>query len=126
MRSKYHNKKVVIDGHKFDSQKEGRYYLYLKNLLEQGAISNLRMQVPYEVIPAIWEDEVKHLKTKDKTVKKCVQRATYYLADFVYTVTETGKEEVIDVKSAATKKKESYRLKKKMMRAFNGIDVIEV
>lgn len=126
MRSKYHNKKVVIDGHKFDSQKEGRYYLYLKELLEQGVISNLRMQVPYEVIPAIWEDEVRHLKTKDKTVKKCVQRATYYLADFVYIVTETGKEEVVDVKSAATKKKESYRLKKKMMRAFNGIDVIEV
>ena len=29
---KYHNKKVIIDGKKFDSQKEGNYYLKLKML----------------------------------------------------------------------------------------------
>lgn len=28
---KYHNTKVVIDGHQFDSKAEGAYYLYLKN-----------------------------------------------------------------------------------------------
>ena len=126
IRPKYGNKKVTLDGHTFDSRKEAKYYLYLKNLERQGAISNLRLQVPYEIVPAIYETQTVHLKTKDKTVEKCVQKAVHYLADFVYTVTETGKEEVVDVKSAATREDKVYVLKKKMMRAFNGITITEV
>ena len=124
-RPKYGNKKVTLDGHTFDSRKEAKYYLYLKNLEKLGVISNLRLQVPYEIVPAIYETQTVHLKTKDKTVEKCVQKAVHYLADFVYTVNETGKEEVVDVKSAATREDKVYILKKKMMRAFNGITIIE-
>lgn len=126
IRPKYGNKKVTIDGHIFDSRKEANYYLYLKSLEKTGAISNLRLQVPYEIVPAIYETQTVHLKTKDKTVEKCVQKAVHYLADFVYTVTETGREEVVDVKSAATREDKVYVLKKKMMRAFNGISIVEV
>lgn len=124
--NKYRNTKTVVDGITFDSKKEASYYLFLKQKERDGEISNLRMQVPYEVIPEVWEDETKHLKTKDKVVRRCVQRATHYVADFVYTVNETGEEEVVDVKSFITRKNAEYRLKKKMMRAFKGISIIEV
>lgn len=124
--SKYKNKKVVIDGMTFDSTKEGRFYLFLKEKEKNGDVSNLRRQVPYELIPEVWEDEIKHLKTKDKIVKRCVQRATHYLADFVYTDSVTGEDVVIDVKSDYTRRLSDYRLKKKMMRAFKGISIIEV
>lgn len=124
--NKYRNTKTIVDGITFDSKKEANYYLFLKQKEADGEISNLRMQVPYEVIPEVWEDEVKHLKTKDKIVRRCVQRATHYVADFVYTVCETGLDEVVDVKSFITRKNPEYRLKKKMMRAFKGISIIEV
>lgn len=124
--SKYKNKKVVIDGMTFDSTKEGRFYLFLKEKEKNGEVSNLRRQVPYELIPEVLEDEIKHLKTKDKIVKRCVQRATHYLADFVYTDSVTGEDVVIDVKSDYTRRLSDYRLKKKMMRAFKGISIIEV
>lgn len=124
--NKYRNTKTIVDGITFDSKKEANYYLFLKQKEADGEISNLRMQVPYEVIPEVWEDEVKHLKTKDKIVRRCVQRATHYVADFVYTVCETGNDEVVDVKSFITRKNPEYRLKKKMMRAFKGISIIEV
>lgn len=124
--SKYKNKKTEVDGIVFDSGKEASYYRFLKEQEEVGEISNLRMQVSYEIIPAVWEDRVVHLKTKDKVVRHCVQRATHYVADFVYTVTATGLEEIIDVKSAITRKNPAYRLKKKMMRAFHNIEVVEI
>jgi len=124
--SKYLNKKVVHDGIEFDSTKEGDYYLYLKQKQEVGEISCLRMQVPYEVIPAVWGERVKHLKTKDKVERVCRQRATYYYADFVYVETATGKEIVVDVKSEYTRKLSDYTLKKKMMLAFKGIELTEV
>ena len=79
--SKYHNKPVVYDGIKFISTKEGNYYLYLKQLQENGEISNLRMQVPYEIIPAVWGERTVQLKTKTKQVKYSIQKATHYLAD---------------------------------------------
>lgn len=127
--SKYHNKVCYADGHKFDSEKERDYYWILKEKLRSNKISNLRLQVKYEVIPGVSgiKEEVKHLKKGDKIVQKkyCVQRPTYYFADFVYIDNETGKENVIDVKSVATIKKEAYKLKKKMLRV-KGIEIIEV
>lgn len=124
--NKYRNTKTTVDGITFDSKKEAGYYLFLKQKERDGDVSNLRMQVPYELIPAVYEDEVVHLKTKDKVVTRCVQRATHYVADFVYTVNATGEDEVVDVKSYITRKNPEYRLKKKMMLAFNGIKILEV
>ena len=120
---KYHNKPVVYDGIKFDSTKEGNYYLYLKQLQENGEISNLRLQVPYEVIPAVWGEKTVQLKTKTKTVKYSIQKATKYLADFVYVDTKTGVEHVIDVKGKTAPLTEGFELKRKMMRAYLGITV---
>ena len=128
--SKYHNKKVQIDGMWFDSKKEGNYYLYLKQLQGQGLISQLQTQVPFELLPAVKDIriKVKHLKSGDKEVESeyVKQRPTYYYADFVYIDTRTGRREVVDVKSAATRKKDAYVLKKKMMLALKGIEILEV
>lgn len=124
--NKYRNTKTTVDGITFDSKKEAGYYLFLKQKERDGEVSNLRMQVPYELIPAVYEEDVVHLKTKDKVVTRCVQRATHYVADFVYTVNATGEDEVVDVKSYITRRNPEYRLKKKMMLAFNGIKILEV
>ena len=120
---KYGNKKTTVDGMVFDSKKEARYYMLYKQREKDGKISNLRMQVPFELIPAIYRDETVHLKTKDKIVRRCVQKAVKYIADFVYVNNDTGKEEVIDAKGFRTKE---YKLKKKMMLAFKDIEIIEV
>ena len=119
--NKYHAKKVIFDGITFDSKKEGLYYLRLKDMLRSGEISNLRMQVPYELLPAIYKDEVVHMKTKDKVVKKLVQRAVTYVADFVYE--KDGAEYVIDTKGMRLA---DYILKKKMMLALKGIEIVEI
>ena len=121
--NKYHNTKTEVDGIVFDSKKEAKYYLYLKQLEKEGKVSDVRRQVPYELVPAIWEDTVVHLKTKDKTVRRLVQRAINYVADFVYTDTLTGTTQVVDAKGLRL---DTYKLKKKMMRAFHGIDIKEV
>ena len=121
--NKYLNKKTVIDGITFDSRKEARFYMIYKQMEKDGEISDLKMQVPFELIPPIYKDEVKHLKTKDKVVKKLVQRAVHYVADFVFTDNLTGNTEVVDTKGFRTKE---YMLKKKMMLAFKNIEIKEV
>lgn len=126
MRTKYYNKKTTVDGITFDSQKEANYYLYLKSEQDAGNISNLKLQVPFEIIPAVYGRRVRHLKTKDKIEQYCIQKSTHYVADFVYVETKTGKQVVVDVKSPITRKNPEYRLKKKMMLAFKQIDIMEV
>lgn len=123
--SKYLNKKTEVDGILFDSRKEAKYYLYLRTLEKTGEIQNLRRQVSYEIIPAVYREETKQLKTKTKTITKCVQQAAHYIADFVYDL-PNGETVVVDVKSVITRKNAEYRLKKKMMLAFNGIEIKEV
>lgn len=121
-KAKYGSKKVTFDGLEFDSKKEMYRYIRLKSMQEEGLISDLCMQVPYEIIPAVYEEETVQLKTKVKIVTKCVQRAAYYVADFVYK-DKDGNEVVEDAKGMRTEK---YLLKKKMMRAFLGITIKEV
>lgn len=128
--NKYHNKPKWVDGIKFDSGKEADYYVYLKQLEKEGTISNLQMQVPFELLPTVHgtKTKVKHLKRGDKEIEVDYvrQKATNYYADFVYIITATGQREVVDVKSAITRKKDAYILKKKMMLALKGIEIIEV
>jgi hypothetical protein len=78
---------------------------------QAGEISNLRYHVNFELIPAITEDVVVHLKTKDKIVTKTIQTAIFYECDFVYTISSNGEEVYEDFKGVET---DVFKLKKKL------------
>jgi len=121
-KNKYNAKKVTICGIDFDSKKEGMRYLLLKDMERQGEIHDLRLQVPFELLPPIYREETVQLKTKTKTVTKLVQRAVHYVADFVYTDRQ-GIQHVEDTKGLRLP---DYILKKKMMLALLNIEITEI
>ena len=102
-RSKYGNRKVVVDGMKFDSQKEADYYLgVLLPMWKAGELKLLARQVPFDLPGGI-----------------------RYIADFV-AVDREGAVRVIDTKSEATRRIRVYINKKKQMRAIWKIEIEEV
>lgn len=107
--SKYHNKKCVYKGIKFDSLKEMRYYAKLELLEKAGEISELKRQVEFILIETF--------KLEDKTYRK-----TKYIADFTYKDKE-GKYHIVDTKGFKTPE---YLLKKKLMAWKYGIEIEEV
>lgn len=122
--SKYHSKKVTVDGIAFDSRKESKRYKELLLLERAGAISLLGRQVRFELFPAVYEEYERYSEKTGKRLKngrRCVERAVYYIADFVYQ--KDGKTIVEDAKGFKTKE---YVLKRKMMRHILGIEVKEI
>lgn len=110
--SKYGAKKTVFHGITFDSQKEAQRYAELR-LLERGkAISDLRLQVKFELIPAQYDEN-----------GKLIERAVNYVADFVYIDLKTCKHIVEDTKGVKTK---DYIIKRKLMLKEYGIRIREV
>jgi hypothetical protein len=101
-KSKYNNVKVEFDGYTFDSIRERNYYVLLRARETEGEITELRLQVGYEL-------------------NEGGSHSLKYFADFVYV--ESGKEYVIDVKGFRTA---TYRKKKKLMKQVYGIEIIEV
>lgn len=101
-RSKFNAKKVSIDGNNFDSKLEADRYLELKLLEKQGVISELVFHKKYPLYV--------------NNILICS-----YEADFVYK--SNGKEIVEDTKGFLTKE---YKIKKKLMSAVYGIDIVEV
>lgn len=121
---KYNNKKVEFQGMTFDSKREFERYLVLMDAQKKGIISGLERQVKFELLPQITEEEVVHLKTKDKIVEKVVQQAVHYICDFKYV--KDGKIVIEDVKIAKSLLPPEYILKEKMMRYLNGITIKRV
>ena len=123
---KYNNTKVEFDNIKFDSKREMKRYLVLKEAQDKGIITDLELQPKYELIPAIREEYIKHLKTKDKVETRTVQLAITYTADFRYQ--KDGATVVEDVKAspnmAALDK--AFLLKEKMFRYFFGFPIKRV
>lgn len=111
-RQKYGNSKVEYQGKSFDSKREMQRYIVLKEAEERGLISDLQTQVVFELVPAITEEYVKHLKTKDKIETRVAQRAILYKADFVYI--KDGEEVVEDVKVAKGLIPKEFALKEKL------------
>lgn len=95
-KSRYTTYKPVIDGVRFDSLMEGRYYLFLLQEKEAGQIDSFKMQVTYNLQPSFRKNK--------KTF-----RAIDYVADFV--VEAKGKTYVIDTKGKETVE---FKLKKKL------------
>lgn len=123
-RSKYGNKKVKYEGLKFDSEKERDRYIFLKEQEKLGNIQDLQLQVRYELIPAIKEEYVEHLKTKDKVKTRTIQLAITYTCDFQYY--KNGELVIEDVKSHPKMLTKEYALKKKMLFALKGLKITEV
>lgn len=120
-RHKYSAQKVIYDGITFHSKKEGRRYLDLKLLEKSGKISELKLQVPYPLIPNIYIDTMIWEFTFEKgKMNRCIQRGTFYIADFAYM--EKGKEVVEDVKGFRTA---TYRKKANQMKKIYGITILE-
>lgn len=122
--TKYNNKRVEVDGVVYDSKREYERWLLLKDAEEQGIITDLQRQVKFELIPAVIEEYVEHLKTKDKIRTRVLQRPITYTADACYY--KDGEYVVEDLKVSPKVKTDKYILKNKMMFALKGIRIKEV
>lgn len=107
---KYGNTRVEDAGITFDSKAEHKRWQYLVMLEKAREISNLRLQVSFELIPAQMTPSGKKI------------RPTTYIADFCYD-DSSGRPVCEDVKGVETPE---YRLKKKLMLHVHGIEIKEV
>ncbi len=96
--SKFHNKKTIVDGIKFDSEMESHYYIYLKQLKEIGKVVDFVLQPTYLLQEGF--------NLNGKRI-----RPITYKADFKV-IYKDGHEEVIDVKGKLT---EEFKIKRKML-----------
>ena len=105
---KYGNKKVEVDGEKFDSKKEFARYQQLQMMERAGEITDLKRQVKFELAPAV-------------IIKGKKRPPLAYIADHVYV--QNGQKVVEDVKGMVTKE---YRIKRHLMKSVHGIDIQEL
>ena len=96
--NKYKNKKIIVDGIKFDSEMESHYYIYLKQLKEIGEVIDFILQPTYLLQEGF--------NLNGKRI-----RPITYKADFKV-IYKDGHEEVIDVKGKLT---EEFKIKRKML-----------
>lgn len=113
--NKYNNKITIVNGIKFSSRKEAKRYGELLLLVRSNKITDLRMQVPFELVD-------KQLLAGESRVKSAIR----YVCDFCYYDISRGGMIIEDVKSDATKKNKLYRTKKHLMKALLGLDIIEI
>ena len=97
--NKYFNKKVIIDGIKFQSIKEGKRYNELKLLKRAGLIDELELQKVFELQPKYTNNKGEHI------------RSITYKADFFYYDNKKERYIVEDTKGFRT---DVYKLKKKL------------
>lgn len=109
--SKFSNKKEEIDGIIFDSKKEAKVYLELKDLASKGEITKFDRQVNFELIP-----------TQRDGQNKIIERPCQYKADFVVYHND-GEITAIDAKGMRDGK---YTIKRKLMLHVHKIRVHEV
>lgn len=122
--NKYRNKKVEYQGITFDSKKEMQRYVVLKEAENAGIISDLKLQVKYILIPAVKEEYIEHLKTKDKIKTRTLQHPVTYTCDFQYI--KDGKTIIEDVKASPKMIPKEFILKEKMMFALKGIRIKKI
>lgn len=120
--NKYHAKKIEIDGEKFDSIREYRRFLQLKDLEEKQQIFNLKRQVKYILIPTQREPD-KIGKRGGVKKGKILEKECSYYADFVYFIPGCEKEIVEDTKGMRTT---DYIIKRKLMLYKYGIKLKEI
>ena len=106
---KYGARKVVVDGHRFDSRREADRYLELRQACRMGIISDLELQPEFLL--------QKSFRHNGKVV-----RAIKYKADFRYH--RDGVEWIEDVKGCKT---QVYGIKKKLfLKKYPDVNFREV
>lgn len=100
-KSKYRNVPVTIDGIRFASKKEAKYYRHLKSLEKDGKVYEIELQRRY-----------------DLKINGCL--ICTYVADFVYHDAIAKRNRCVDVKGVETRE---FKIKKKLMMAIHGIEV---
>lgn len=101
-RHKYNATAVTVDGIRFASKREAAYYGTLKMREKAGEVSAVELQKPYT------------FTSPDGTL------LATYRADFCFWDHTADRFRVVDVKGVETAE---FRMKKRMMRAFYGIEV---
>jgi hypothetical protein len=99
-KSKYGNVKTKVDDILFDSKKEANRYCQLKLLAKAGTISELELQPKFDLVV--------------NGLKICS-----YIADFKYV-----KDDQIIIEDVKGVQTPEFKLKKKLMKAVHGIDVL--
>lgn len=117
--TKYRNKKVVVDGIQFDSKREANRYSELLLLEKSGAITDLKRQVKFTLLPSQYIEVYENGKIKNK----CIERPCTYVADFTYIDNETKALVVEDTKGFKTK---DYVIKRKLMLYIHKIRITEI
>ena len=102
--SKYHAQKTEVHGICFDSKKEATRYQELLILERAGQIVELELQPRLDLV-----------------VNN--QKIGFYKGDFRYKDASTGNSVLEDVKGMKTP---VYNLKRKLVKALYGIDIVEV
>ena len=123
-RSKYGNRKTVVDGIMFDSKKEANRFRELQLLERAGKITALQRQVKYVLIPTQREfsNEIYKKGAHQGHFKpgKVLEKECSYIADFAYI--QDGAYVVEDTKGVRT---EAYKIKRKLMLERYGIQIRE-
>lgn len=109
--NKYHNKKVIYNGIKFDSKKEMQRYKDLELLESTDYICNLELQKKFLL-------QEGYTNAKGKKI-----RPIYYIADFYYYDYIDNKWVVEDTKGVRT---EVYKLKKKLFEYKYNLTIDEL
>lgn len=107
IRHKFRAIPTTVDNIRFSSKKEAKRYQELKILEKAGAVSDLRLQVPYELAV--------------NGMKICK-----YVADFVYQGWDyDDKTWFTVIEDCKGYKTPEYKLKAKLMKAVHGIEILE-
>lgn len=124
-RSKYGNRKTMVDGITFDSKKKANRFRELQFLERAGKITALQRQVKYVLIPTQREfsNEIYKKGAHQGHFKpgKVLEKECSYIADFAYI--QDGAYVVEDTKGVRT---EAYKIKRKLMLERYGIQIREV
>lgn len=108
-RRKYGNVPCTVGAEKYRSQKERDRHQELKLLEKAGRITGLRREVAFVLAPAV-------------TIQGRRRPSLRYLADFVYV---GGGPPVMIVEDCKGVRTEGYRIKRHLMKAVHGIEILE-
>ena len=109
-------------GH-FDSRSEYERYLVLLDMERNGAITDLKRQVSFNLLPQQTKVIRKQLKTKIKEVIKVVEQDMVYTCDFTY-YNKDGEFIAEEFKGNKYCIDEGVRIKKKLLYYMHGIELI--